>query len=178
MSKQRFPVKISIITGENKASDRCRYIIQSESTAGCARFVNYQFYSSYSDYLLSGRTEVEIPRHTERIWAKTARRLIFIAPYVNCLRLWRNGAAENDLLFHKLFPYESLESKFDLAIKNVKVSPRSSLEHFWGKIFKTFNEILFFKIFPCLILPKNKSRSTQGHYVNYLGITLVPNATY
>ena len=97
MSKQRFPVKISIITGENKASDRCRYIIQSESTAGCARFVNYRFYSSYSDYLLSGRTEVEIPRLTERLWAKTARRLIFIAPYVNCLRLWRNGAAENDL---------------------------------------------------------------------------------
>ena len=61
--------------------------------------------------------------------------------------------------FHKLFPYESPESKFDLAIKNVKVNSRSSLEHFWGKIFKTFNEILCSKIFPCLILPKNKSRS-------------------
>ena len=45
----------------------------------------------------SGRTEVEIPRHMERLWAKTARGLIFIAPHVNCLRLWRNGAAENDL---------------------------------------------------------------------------------
>ena len=32
--------------------------------------------------------------------------------------------------FHKLFPYESMESKFDLAIKNVKVNPRSLLEHF------------------------------------------------
>ena len=80
--------------------------------------------------------------------------------------------------FHKLFPYESLESKFDLAIKNVKVNPRPSLEHFWGKIFKNFHEILCSKIFPCLIWPKNKSKSTQGHYLNYLGITLVPNATY
>ena len=79
--------------------------------------------------------------------------------------------------YHKLFPYESLESKFDLAIKNVKVNPRTSLEHFWGKIFKTFHEILCSKIFPCLILPKNKSRSPQGHYLNYLDITLVPNAT-
>ena len=65
-------------------------------------------------------------------------------------------------------------SKFDIAIKNVKVNPRSSLEHFGGKTFKTFHEILCSKIFPCLILPKNKSRSTQDHYLNYLGITLVP----
>ena len=34
---------------------------------------------------------------------------------------------------------------------NVKVNP---LEHFWGKIFKTFHKILCSKIFPCLILPK------------------------
>ena len=77
--------------------------------------------------------------------------------------------------FHRLFLYESLESKFDLAIKNAKVNPRSSLEHFWGKIFKTFHEILCSKIFSCLILPRNKSRSTQGHYLDYLGITLVIN---
>ena len=62
--------------------------------------------------------------------------------------------------------------------QNVKVNPRSPLEHFWGKIFKTFHELLCSKNFPCLILPKNKSRSTQGHYLNYLGNTLVPNATY
>ena len=65
--------------------------------------------------------------------------------------------------FHKLFPYESPESKIDLAIKNVKVNPRSSWEHFWGKIFKTFHEILISKINPCLILSKNKSRSKYAH---------------
>ena len=132
MSKQRFPVKISIITGENKASDRCRYIIQSESTAGCARFVNYRFYSSYSDYLLSGRTEVEIPRHTERLWAKTARRLIFIAPYVNCLRLWRNGAAENDLWGHLKTINFPFETNGKLMILGVPI-----LKHFRVCLYKT-----------------------------------------
>ena len=41
--------------------------------------------------------------------------------------------------FHEFFQYES---KFDLAIKNVKVNPRSSLEHFGQKILKIFHEIL------------------------------------
>ena len=44
------------------------------------------------------------------------------------------------------------ESKFDLAIKDVKVNLRSSLEHIREKIFKTFHEILCSRIFPCLIM--------------------------
>ena len=32
--------------------------------------------------------------------------------------------------FHKLFSYDSPENKFNLAIKNVKVNPRSSLKYF------------------------------------------------
>ena len=55
--------------------------------------------------------------------------LIYLTVFVNfCSQIF--------FKFHKLFPYESLESKFDLAIKNVKVNPRSSLEHFWGKSLK------------------------------------------
>ena len=97
--------------------------------------------------------------------------LIYLTVFINfCSQIFYK--------FHKLLPYESLESKFDLAIKNVKVNLRSSLEHFLGKIFKTSHEILCSKISPCLILPKNKSRSTQDHYLNCLGITLVRNATY
>ena len=35
--------------------------------------------------------------------------------------------------FHELFEYESSENNFDLAIKDVKVNPRSSLEHSGAK---------------------------------------------
>ena len=48
---------------------------------------------------------------------------------------------------------------------------------FLGKSFKTFHEILRSRIFPCLILPYNRSRSVQGHHLNYLVSTLVPDAT-
>ena len=57
------------------------------------------------------------------------------------------------------------------------VNPMSSLVHFWAKSFKTFHEILCSRIFPCLILPYNRSRSIQGHHLNYLVSTLVPDAT-
>ena len=53
----------------------------------------------------------------------------------------------------------------------------SSLVHVWAKSFKTFHEILCSIIFPCLILPYNRSRSIQGHHLNYLVSTLVPDAT-
>ena len=75
---------------------------------------------------------------------------------------------------HKLFPYESPESKFDLAIKNVKVNPRSSLEHFGEKSLKLSMKSYVLK-FPHVWSCRKIS---QGHYLNYLGITLVPNATY
>ena len=53
----------------------------------------------------------------------------------------------------------------------------STLVHFWAKSFKTFHEILCSRTFPCLILPYNRSRSIQGHHLNYLVSTLVPDAT-
>ena len=51
--------------------------------------------------------------------------------------------------------------------------PMSSIVHFWAKSFKTFHEILCSRIFPCLILPYNRSRSIQGHHLNYLVSTVV-----
>ena len=56
--------------------------------------------------------------------------------------------------------------------------PKSSLEHLLAKILKTLHEILCSRIFLCLILPENKSRSTPGHYLNYLGSTRLLIATY
>ena len=55
------------------------------------------YFSSYAVYLLSGRKEVEILHHKETLGANTALGPIFKAPYINCLRLWHNGTAENDL---------------------------------------------------------------------------------
>ena len=50
--------------------------------------------------------------------------------------------------FHKLFPCETPESKFDLTITIVKVDPMSSSVYFWAKSFKIFHEILSSKFFP------------------------------
>ena len=61
--------------------------------------------------------------------------------------------------------------------KNVKVDPMSSLVHFWAKSFKTFHEILCSRILPCLILPWNRSRSTEDLHLNYLVSTRVPDAS-
>ena len=59
--------------------------------------------------------------------------------------------------------------------KNIKINTSSSVEHFWAKIFKL---TLCSIIFPCLILSLHRPRSTQDHYLNNLGSTLVSNATY
>ena len=61
--------------------------------------------------------------------------------------------------------------------KSVKVNPMSSLVHFWAKSFKIFHEILCSRIFPSLILPWNRLKSTQGHHLNYLVSIRVPDAT-
>ena len=55
--------------------------------------------------------------------AKTVHVLIYLTVFINfCTQIFYK--------YNKLFPYESQESKFDLAIKNVKVNQRLSLEHF------------------------------------------------
>ena len=88
----------------------------------------------------------------------------------------------NNLTKYQLSCFKGIINTKNFALKTVskvKVHPRSLLEHFGGeKNLQNFPENLCSKIFPCLILPKNKSRSTQGHYLNYLGITLASNATY
>ena len=67
--------------------------------------------------------------------------------------------------------------RFTWNIKPYFLQSYVIIVHFWAKSFKTFHEILCSRIFPCLILPYNRSRSIQGHHLNYLVSTLVPDAT-
>ena len=67
-------------------------------------------------------------------------------PILIHLNVFINFCTQIFYKFYKRFPYESPESKFDFDRENVKVNPRSSLEHFWVKIFKTYHEILCSRI--------------------------------
>ena len=73
---------------------------------------------------------------------------------------------------YELFQYKSQESKFDIAIDKLKVSQRTSLEPSWIKISKLSMKsyVLAF----CHFWTCNRSKSTQGHYLNYRGRTQVP----
>ena len=96
--------------------------------------------------------------------AKNVHILIYLAVFINsCNQIFYK--------FNRLFPYESQESEFDLAMKKCHGPPKVINRTFLAKIFKSY-VLEFSYIGFC------HKRPTQGHYLNYLCITSVHNATY
>ena len=104
--------------------------------------------------------------------SKCIKKKCFCSHLFNCVI---NFCTKLFYKFHKLLQYKCLESKLSLA-KDVMVNPWPSLKHSWVKVLKPVHENIYICLFPCLTSSYKRSRSTQGHYLNNLGITGLPDA--
>ena len=106
-----------------------------------------------------------------------AKRNVHVLVY---LSVFSNICTQIFYKFNKLFPYESLESKFDLAIKNVKVNQRSPLKLFCQKSlnFSMKSYILQFSyVWSCHKISQGQPKVIRWT-LNYLGVSSVLNTTY